>query len=47
MYTDEFSIYSGNANRTLAQDICRYLQTRMGLADVFQFANGNIFVRIL
>ena len=47
MYADEFSIYSGNANRPLAEDICRYLGTRMGEADVFQFANENIFVRIL
>jgi ribose-phosphate pyrophosphokinase len=47
LYADEFSIYSGNANRPLAEDICRYLGTRMGEADVFQFANENIFVRIL
>ena len=47
MYADEFSIYSGNANRPLAEDICRYLGTRMGEADVFQFQNENIFVRIL
>ena len=47
MYADEFSIYSGNANRPLAEDICRYLQTPDGEADVFQFANENIFVRIL
>ena len=47
MYADEFSIYSGNANRPLTEDICRYLGTRMGEADVFQFANENIFVRIL
>jgi len=47
LYADEFSIYSGNANRELAEDICRYLRTRMGEADVFQFANENIFVRIL
>ena len=47
MYADEFSIYSGNANRPLAENICRYLKTRMGEADVFQFQNENIFVRIL
>ncbi len=47
MYADEFSIYSGNANRPLAENICRYLGTRMGEADVFQFQNENIFVRIL
>ena len=47
MYADEFSIYSGSANRPLAENICRYLGTRMGEADVFQFQNENIFVRIL
>ena len=30
VYADEFSIYAGNANRALAQDICRYLKTPDG-----------------
>jgi ribose-phosphate pyrophosphokinase len=47
VYADEFSIYTGNANRALAQKICRYLKTRMGNAEIFQFANENIFVRVL
>ena len=47
MYADEFSIYAGNANRPLAERICRYLKTEIGRAEVFQFANENIFVRIL
>ncbi|CAN5289675.1 ribose-phosphate pyrophosphokinase [soil metagenome] len=47
MYADEFSIYAGNANRPLAERICRYLQTDLGAVEVFQFANENIFVRIL
>ncbi len=47
MYADEFSIYAGNANRALAERICRYLKTDIGEAEVFQFANENIFVRIL
>jgi ribose-phosphate pyrophosphokinase len=47
LYADEFSIYSGNANRPLAQEIARYLQTRMGEVEVFQFANENIFVRVM
>ncbi len=47
MYADEFSIYAGNANRALAERICRYLKTGLGAAEVFQFANENIFVRIL
>jgi ribose-phosphate pyrophosphokinase len=47
VYADEFSIYAGNANRALAERICRYLKTDIGEAEVFQFANENIFVRIL
>lgn len=47
MYADEFSIYAGNANRPLAERICRYLKTDLGKVEVFQFANENIFVRIL
>ena len=47
MYADEFSIYAGNANRPLAEQICRYLRTHMGEVEVFQFANENIFVRVM
>ena len=42
-----FDVYSGNANQELARKICRYLEMRLGNAEVFQFANENIFVRIL
>jgi ribose-phosphate pyrophosphokinase len=47
VYADEFSIYAGNANRPLAERITRFLKTRMGDVEVFQFANENIFVRVL
>jgi ribose-phosphate pyrophosphokinase len=47
VYADEFSIYAGNANRPLAEQICRYLRTHMGQVEVFQFANENIFVRVM
>ncbi len=47
MYADEFSIYAGNANPALAERICRYLRTSIGAVEVFQFANENIFVKIL
>ena len=47
MYADEFSIYAGNANRPLAQQICRYLRAHLGDVDVFKFANDNTFVRVL
>ncbi|MEO8251326.1 MAG: ribose-phosphate pyrophosphokinase [Chloroflexota bacterium] len=47
MYADEFSIYTGNANKPLAKQICRYLRTQLGEAEVFKFANDNIFVRVM
>ena len=47
MYADQFEIYHGNANPDLAQKICRYLGSEPGKLEVFQFANENIFVKIL
>ncbi len=47
MYADQFEIYHGNANRELARKIAHWLNSEPGNAEVFQFANENIFVRIL
>ena len=47
VYSDRFDIYTGNANPDLARKICRYLGVELGKAEVFQFANENIFVKIL
>ena len=47
MYADQFEIYHGNANPDLARKIARYLGMECGKAEVFQFANENIFVKIL
>ena len=47
LYADQFEIYHGNSNPGLARKICRYLGTEPGKAEVFQFANENIFVKIL
>ncbi len=47
MYADQFEIYHGNANPELARKICAYLSVEPGVAEVFQFANENIFVKIL
>jgi ribose-phosphate pyrophosphokinase len=44
---DQFDVYSGNANPELARNICRYLGIDLGRAEVFAFANENIFVRII
>src|SRR3954451_7694280 len=47
VYADQFEIYHGNANPELARKIAGYLGTECGKAEVFQFANENIFVKIL
>lgn len=43
---DELSVFSGNANRPLASAICQHLGISDGKAEVFQFSNENIFVKI-
>jgi ribose-phosphate pyrophosphokinase len=47
VYQDQFEIYHGNSNPDLARKIARWLGTECGKAEVFQFANENIFVKIL
>jgi ribose-phosphate pyrophosphokinase len=47
VYADQFDIYHGNSNPDLARKICRYLGVEPGRAEIFQFANENIFVKIL
>ncbi len=46
-HVDRFDIYTGNANPELARSIARYLKMDLGRAEVFEFANENIFVKIL
>ncbi|OGO60203.1 MAG: ribose-phosphate pyrophosphokinase [Chloroflexi bacterium RBG_19FT_COMBO_48_23] len=43
---DELKVFTGNAHPTLAQAICEYLKIPLGKAEVFEFRNENIFVRI-
>ena len=43
----EFDLYTGNANPELAAKIGRYIGKKLGRLEVFQFANENIFVKIL
>ena len=45
MYRD-LSIFTGNAHPQLARDVCAYLGVQLGKADVFEFTNENIFVKI-
>jgi ribose-phosphate pyrophosphokinase len=44
---DELKVFSGNAHPGLAQAVCEYLNLPLGQAEIFQFSNENIFVRIL
>lgn len=39
-------IFTGNAHRALASRICAYLEQPLGEAEVFSFANENIFVQL-
>ncbi len=40
-------VFSGNANRPLADSVCQYLGIPMGRTEIKHFSNENIFVRIL
>jgi ribose-phosphate pyrophosphokinase len=44
---EAISLYTGNANPELAKQIAAYLGTTLGRCEVFEFANENIFVKIL
>jgi ribose-phosphate pyrophosphokinase len=44
---DELKVFSGTAHPALARAICDYLDIRLGEAEIFEFSNENIFVRIL
>jgi ribose-phosphate pyrophosphokinase len=44
---DELKVFTGNAHPALAQGICDYLDISLGQAEVFEFTNENIFVRIM
>ncbi|MBI2941963.1 MAG: ribose-phosphate pyrophosphokinase [Chloroflexi bacterium] len=42
----KLNIFTGNANPALARAICDYAGIPLGQAEVFQFSNENIFVKI-
>src|SRR3990172_9593660 len=44
---DELKVFTGNAHPALAQAVSENLGTPLGGAEVFEFSNENIFVRIL
>jgi ribose-phosphate pyrophosphokinase len=43
---DELKVFTGNAHPMLAKAICKYLNIPLGKAEVFEFSNENIFVRV-
>ncbi len=43
---DQLSVFTGNSNRELAEEICAYIGIPLGRAEVFKFSNDNTFVRI-
>jgi ribose-phosphate pyrophosphokinase len=47
LLAEDYGVYTGNANLDLARKICRYLGKELGGAEVFEFANENIFTKIL
>jgi ribose-phosphate pyrophosphokinase len=44
---DELKVFSGNGHPALAKAVCEYLKIPVGQAEIFEFSNENIFVRIL
>lgn len=43
----ELSVFTGNTHPQLAQAVCDYLGIPLGAAEIFEFSNENIFVKIL
>ena len=43
---NNLAVFTGNAHPQLAKDICRELGISLGKAQVFEFSNENIFVKI-
>jgi ribose-phosphate pyrophosphokinase len=44
---EELKVFTGNAHPVLAKKIGEYLKLPVGQAEIFEFSNENIFVRIL
>jgi ribose-phosphate pyrophosphokinase len=45
--SERLKIFSGNANRALAEEICRHLKVPLGGAEVGRFSDGELRVKIL
>jgi len=44
---DEIKVFTGNSHPALAKAVVDYLKLPLGKCEVFEFSNGNTFVRIL
>ena len=42
----ELAIFGGSGNLALTQEICDYLQVPLSQADIVDFPNENIFIRL-
>ena len=42
----DIKIFSGNANRQLAEDICHQMGTKLGESEVGKFSDGEVFVSL-
>jgi ribose-phosphate pyrophosphokinase len=45
--SDRFKVFSGNANRPLAEEICECLGCKLGAVSLKQFSDGELCVQIL
>ena len=41
----ELKLFSGNANRPLAEEIAQYLRVPLGESEVSRFSDGEVFVQ--
>ena len=46
MTTYDLKLFSGNANRELAEEIAKFLHVPLGDADVSRFSDGEVFVQV-
>jgi len=46
MAEDQLKVFTGNTNIKLAKDICKYLNIKLGKAQVSEFSDGEIRVKI-
>jgi len=44
--SNEIRIFSGSSSKNFAQRICDYIGVELGKSDVFNFSEGNTFVRV-